>query len=194
MAIQLTKKTDSKSLLKIISVTDSAIDWDASYAEPGDLEDDTPTAKQDDLPEVSEENSLSLEDQKKRRYSRDHDTTKLKFKQDDLPTQFVFNHPHRVDVARKIREISGQIYAAQSAGKNAKADKDMFTLVFHNFYMGLEQGFGNQREAAPRINGRVTDEYLQTLEDAEVFMELNRAFMTVYNEDRSKDKAVKAGK
>lgn len=200
MAIKLTKATDAKKVLKVIPSGDSAIDWDASYSEPGDLEDDDDDDKAVDdstLPDVQDVDSgLSLTERKQRKYRREHDLTKLRFKQDDLPTQFVLAHPHRVDVARKVRELSGQIYTAQAGGRNAKAERDMFTSIFHNFYLGKEEGFSGEREPAPRANGRVTDEYLQMLEDAEVFMEINNAFMRVYNEDRTKAaaKAQRAGK
>ena len=198
MAAKLAKTTEKKKALKLISVTDSAIDWDSSYAEPGDLEDDDADDSADadsDLPHVDEATeSLSLIEMKKAHYKKSHCTDKLKFKTNDLPTQFVFGHPHRVDVARKVREIGSAIYAAEQRGQKNKADKDMFTAVFHHFFLGTEEGFSGDRVPPPRIGGKVTDEYLQGLEDAEVFVELNVAFMRIHNVDRNKERGETLGK
>lgn len=191
MSIKLEKTTNGTKTLKIISVVDSAIDWDESYPNPEDLQDELEEEKQHDvneLPNINTSDSveLSLEKRKKAHYERHHDESKLRFKQDDAPTLFVFAHPHRVDVARKMREIAANMYADTQRGKKDKVDRDMFTAVFHHFYLGTEQGFGGTREVAQRINGRMTDDLIQALEDAEVFIELNSAFMRVYNQDRTK--------
>lgn len=191
MAVILQKTTDSKKLLKIISVTDSAIDWDASYPNPEDLQDDeedNDSKEITELPDFIEANNEPLEKRKKDHFSKHHDESKLKFKQDDAPTLFIFQHPHRVDVARKMRELASEMYADSQKGKKSKVDKDMFTAVFYNFYVGMEQGFGGVLEKPNKINGRITDDTIQGLEDAEVFIELNAAFMRIYNEDRSKKK------
>lgn len=192
MGIKLEKVTDGKKTLKIISVLDSAIDWEASYADPEDLEEETSKEEKNnnnnELPDVivADHENVPLEKQKKDHYSRHHDESKLRFKKDDLPTLFVFAHPHRVDVARKMRELASNMYADTQKGKKEKVERDMFTAVFHHFYLGTEQGFSGEREPVQRINGRITDDVIQALEDAEVFIELNSAFMRVYNQDRSK--------
>jgi hypothetical protein len=191
MAVKIEKTTDSKKLLKIISVTDSAIDWDMSYPDPEDLQDDEESNDSKDitdLPEFVEVIDVPLEKRKKDHFSKHHDESKLRFKEDDAPTLFVFQHPHRVDVARKMRELASEMYTDAQKGRKTKVDKDMFTSVFHNFYVGMEQGFGGTLEKPNKINGRITDDTIQALEDAEVFIELNAAFMRVYNEDRSKKK------
>jgi len=193
MAVKLEKTTDIKKTLKIISVIDSAIDWDESYPNPEDLqdEDEIEERKQhnvNELPVVVEKVEMSLEKQKKDHYAKHHDETKLRFKKDDEPSLFVFAHPHRVDVARKMREIASNIYADTQRNKKDKVERDMFTSVFHHFYLGSEQGFGGTREVAVRVNGRMSDDAIQALEDAEIFIELNSAFMRVYNQDRNKSK------
>lgn len=194
MAVKIQKTTDQKKVLKIISVTDSAIDWDESYPNAGDLEDDDADEEdeklEDDsaLPTVAEVVSLDPVEQKKAHYRKHHDESKLKFKADDKPTLFVFGHPHRADVSRKMRELAGSMYANDRRGNKEKVDRDMFTAVFHHFYLGMEQGFEGQRELVARVNGRLTDETLQGLEDSDVFIELNSAFMRTYNQDRSKGK------
>lgn len=187
MAVNLVKKTDNKKILKLISVADSAIDWDQSYSEPGDLEDDEEIEIDDgQLPVIAENIPTSLLEQKKAHYTKFHDESKLKFKADDLPTLFAFAHPHRADVSRKMRELAAGMYS--SGSKKDKGNKDMFTAVFDHFYLGMEQGFSGERQAVARINGRLTDDAVQALEDAEVFIELNAAFMNVYNQDRTKEK------
>lgn len=190
MAVKLEKTTDSKKVLKIISVTDSSIDWDDSYPDAEDLEEEEEIKKieDDNLPVVTELVDLTLEERKKAHYSKHHDETKLRFKKDDIPTLFIFAHPHRVDVSRKMREIASNMYSDSQRGKKDKVEKDMFTSVFHYFYLGMEQGFSGERETVQRINGRITDDIIQALEDAEVFIELNSAFMRVYNQDRYKNK------
>lgn len=188
MAVKLEKTTDDKAVLKIISVTDSAIDWDASYPDPLDLQDDDQTdEKESDLPTFTESGrELSPVERKKAHYQVHHDESKLRFKQDDMPTLFVFHHPYRASVARTMREIAAEMYANTQKGKGDKVERDMFTAVFQRFYIGMEQGFGGERETAPRINGRLSNDTVQALEDAEVFIELNAAFMRVYNQDRNK--------
>lgn len=190
MAVSLEKKTDKKMMLKIISSTDTAIDWNESYPSPEDLQEEDVESSKDssELPVIVEQKEMSLVEKKKDHYSRHHDDTKLSFKKDDSPTLFVFQHPHRADVARRMREIASGMYADSQRNKKAKVESDMFTAVFQNFFVGTEQGIGAKLEDAPRINGRLSDEYIQSLEDAEVFIELNAAFMRVYNQDRSKSR------
>jgi len=192
MSVKMQQTTDQKKLLRLITVVDSAIDWDASYPDPMDLQEDEESEMLDDvssLPKIKEVKAgLTPTEEKKEHYKKHHDETKLKYKGDDAPTVFVFSHPHRADVARKMREIASGIYSDSQRGKKDKAETDMFTAVFNHFFVGVEEGFGADLVRVKRINGRVTDELIQSLEDAEVFLELNSAFMSVYNEDRTKKK------
>jgi hypothetical protein len=135
------------------------------------------------LPEVDDAPALKGIELKKAKYQTEHDLTKLKFKDGDEPTLFVFHHPHRVDVAQRVRELAGDMRDTKK-----KTDRDMLTAVFNNFFAGIEEGFKGERQAAPRVNGRLSVDYLQGLEDAEVFIELNAAFMRVATEDRTSKK------
>ena len=192
MAIKLEKSTDAKKVLKLISVVDSAINWDESYSDPQDLNEDEEETKKSNgdssLPDVGAEDlvELPLLERKKAHYSKYHDESKLRFKENDLPTLFVFCHPHRADVSRKMRELASAMYADSQRGKKEKIERDTFSAVFHSFYLGREEGFSGERIDAPRMNHRITDDTIQELEDAEVFIELNAAFMRVYNQDRTK--------
>lgn len=88
-----------------------------------------------------------------------------------------------------MREIGHELYSDMSRGKKEKSNRDMFTAVFHHFYKGYESGFSGTELVQPqRLNNRLTDDAVQELEDAEVFTELNAAFMQVYNQDRNKSK------
>lgn len=187
MAIKLEQITESKKMLEIISVKDSAIDWDNSYSQEEDFQDEDSETKNsnDEIADsIETQEFVSLEKRKKDHYQRHHDASKLKFKIDDTPTVFVFHHPHRADVSKKMRELASQMYADRS--KKEKVERDMFSSVFHYFYVGTKQGFGSELEKANKINNKIPDSLIQALEDAEVFIELNSAFMRVYNQDRTK--------
>lgn len=191
MGIKLEKTTDPKLRLKLISVIDSAIDWDSSYQDPSDLVDDDLDKQQEsaeELPDISVSAVVeqSLEKRKKAHYEKHHDESKLRFKEGDMPTLFVFHHPHRSDVSRKMRELASMMYADSQKGRKDRVERDMFSAVFHSFYLGREEGFGGELIPVQKINQRITDDAIQELEDAEVFIELNAAFMKIYNQDRTK--------
>lgn len=154
MAVKLERKTQDKQLLKLVSVIDDAIDWDAMYPD-----------------ETSDE-------RKKVRYKDSYDIQELKFVEGKQPSLFVFQHPHRVEIARKIRHI----VSAQIQGK---VTSDMHTELWDIAYLGLQDGMdGAEREEPPRRDGHITDGFFQTLEDSGVFLELGTAFLSLAHRDR----------
>lgn len=159
MAIKVQKRTNNALLLKLVSVDDSAIDWEQSCLDGGDNEDD-----------------------RRESYGKDHRISRLKFKEgEDSPTIFVFEHPNRVDVARKLRGL----YTKQIAGNG---DTDLFTEVWDRTFIGTEDGLdGAAMVCVPRRNGRITDDSFQALEDSGVFGELAGAYLQVANADRAAD-------
>jgi hypothetical protein len=172
MAIQIKKVTGSDKLLKIISVLDSAIDWDKSFSQGND--------------------DYTLED-KQKLYEKDHEISRLVFLTEidhvtgqtvDLkPTMFIFNHPLKVEISRKIRSVWSNNLARGVSGKS-----DLFTDIFNVAYMGTEEGLdGGILELAPRRDGVITDAYMQGLEDSGVFEELSTAIISVINKKPSLD-------
>lgn len=157
MAVKIQKKTESSQLLKLISVTDDAIDWSKSYADEDASDDD-----------------------KKLRYAKEHDLQALVFADGAAPTLFVFEHPHRVDVGRKIRGLYTKSLTGQGVGV------DLWTEIWDKAYLGTEEGLdGAPRDQPPRRDGRMTDAYFQALEDSGIFAELALAFLAVVGRDRS---------
>ncbi len=159
MGVKLKKQTERDLLLRIVLSVDSAIDWEKTY------------------PEIMEH------DDKVAEYKRTHDATKLVYIEGDQPSLFVFDHPKRVDVGRKIRGL----YARQQV--SSKEQIDLFTEIWDKAFLGIEEGHDSGPLVSPnRINGRITDEYFQSLEDSGVFSEAAFAFMQAA--DRSSDNAL----
>lgn len=157
MAIKIEKRTASNRLLKVVSVRDDAIDWKRSFAEEPDAD----------------------EDWKRAEYTRFHDTSKLVYLDDLKPTFFIFDHPARVDVSRKVRAV----YSAALATK--KGSSDLFTEVFNVAFLGIEEGFDAVMAQAPRREGVIGDVYMQGLEDSGVFEEVASVFIDALNRKNS---------
>lgn len=154
MGIEIKKVTSGDRLLKIISVLDDAIDWEKSFPD---------------------ERDSSIEE-KQRVYERDHDLSQLVFLEDKKPTMFVFKHPLRVDVSRKIRNV----YTLNLSRGSARSD--MFTDIFHVSYLGTEEGIdGGILAEAPRRDSLITDAYMQGLEDSGVFEEIAQTVVAIIN-------------
>lgn len=155
MAIKLQRKTNNTQLLKLVSVLDDAIDWEKTYGD---------------------ESSLP---RKRSRYLKEHKISDLVFAEGVQPTLFVFEHPCRVDVARKIRHL----YTKQMT---ARDQSDIFTEVWDKSFLGTEEGLdGSAREEPARRDSHITDGYFQTLEDSGVFEELAAAVLEVANENQA---------
>lgn len=159
MGIKIEKTTNASLQLKLISVKDSAIDWAASYPDEAELA------------------------QKKAVYQNEYDLQKLVFVEGEKPTLFVFRHPKRVDVSRKIRGIFSQQI-------NGQAQQDLFTEIWNTSFVGTEEGLdGGALVEADRRGNRITDNFFQALEDSGVFEELAAAFCRIANNDRTSEEA-----
>ncbi len=159
MGVSLTRRTQSHQLLKLVSVTDDAIDWQATYPD------------------------MEGEEAKRKRYEGDHDVASLKFLEGKTPTLFVFEHPARVDVDRKVRRSWTNLIKPNS-------NTDLWTDVWNDVYLGKEEGFLDApREEPSRQGGKLTDNFLQSLLDAGVFDELGQALLNVAQQGAKSDNA-----
>lgn len=151
MAVKLVKSTAKEQQLKLVSVRDDAIDWYATYPEMG--------------PDVKS---------KKKRYEKERDVTVLRWEEGKKPTLFVFHHPKRAEIARRMR-----ITYTRTLSDSAKAE--IFTEIFNEAFIGTQEGFEGKMDAAPRIDDKITEDYYQALEDAGVLTEIAGAFLAVVN-------------
>lgn len=164
MAVKLKKTTQADQLLKLISLTDTAIDWGKSYTHVEDSEDE-------DWQQRKVEHVVSP------------DLSKLSFKDGEAPTLFVFKHPRRVDVRRELRAA----YAKQMQGKS----QDIFSEVWELAFIGTEEGLdGVKLDTAPRRGGKLTTEYCQALEDAGVLPEMANALLNYARSSVDDDETV----
>lgn len=154
MAVKLERKTPRDKLLKVVSSTDSAIDWEKSF--PG--------------AELTEKG-------KRDEYDERHELDKLVFKDGDHPTVFVFDHPARADVCESLRGA----FAAQASGRGGS---DLYNAVFNDAFLGTQEGFDGVMNKPLKRNGKLTPEYLQALLDAGVFEELATTFIRVFRDTR----------
>lgn len=163
MAVNLAKKTSADQLTLIISVIDSAIDWDRSLLAT----------------------SAQTIEEKKKYYSRVHDARTLVFKEGEIPTVFVFKHSKRVDVKKSVRLVASRM---SGVGRSTE-DVDLLEEVFQKCFEGTREGLDGKQNQAPRVNGTITQEYLQALADAEddeghahdLFDELAAAYLATIN-------------
>lgn len=149
MGVKIVKTTDAKQKLKLISITDSAIDWDEMYLDQ----------------------AFETKQEKEDFYRKDYKIQDLKFLDGDTPTLFVFEHPKRQDIASRIRDF----FAKQERGRN---ESDMHTEVFNAAYIGTEEGIDGAVSPAPRRDGKITNDHLQALQDSNVFNELAQVVLT----------------
>lgn len=148
MALKLERRTNSHQLLKLVAVADDAIDWALTYGPDGGSEAD-----------------------RRKRYEKSHDVRDLVFKDGTTPTVFVFEHPARVDVDRKVRRFWTDMLKPGSKA-------DLWTDVWNELYLGKEEGLVDApREEPPRQGGNLTESFLQLLVDADVFDELGQAVL-----------------
>lgn len=173
MAIELKKVTQANQTLKVIASSDTAIDWDA-------MEDkEAPEGRAEHLPE------LTPTECKKAAYMDGHDTASLKFKDGDKPTLFIFKHPHRQDVATSMRSLYSKIYNPMN---NKNLGVELFKEVFDGAFIGTEDGFDGPLSQVPRDKTRkISADYLQALNDADVFDELALSFIDCANAKKKKD-------
>lgn len=147
MSIKLEARTNNRQLLKLVGIEDDAIDWDATYPDEGSL------------------------DAKRARYLRTHDIRELQWKEGCDPTVFVFEHPARVDVDRKVRHYWTQLL--KPGAKN-----DLWIDVWNGLYLGLEEGLVNApRQEPPRQGTELTQGFLQALLDEALLQELGQAVL-----------------
>ncbi len=154
MALKAGTKTPKDRLLKVISVLDTAIDWEKSYSEDRDLS----------------------EDGKQNSYLVTHDISQLVFLEGEKPTLCVFKHPARVEVSRKVRAA----YTRHLSNMNGKSD--LFTEIFNIAFLGKQEGLDSESIAeAPRRDGVITDDYMQEFEDCGAFEEIGAYLIAVIN-------------
>lgn len=160
MAVKLQRVTDSHQLLKLVSVTDDAIDWAHTYPKLG-------------KPEDGQEIDPQAIDMKKARYLETHAIGDLVFLDGVNPTVWIFEHPARVDVDRKVR-------IAWTECLKPGSKSDLWTSIWHDVYLGKEEALdGAPRDEPPRQGDRLTTAFMQLLVDAKVFDELGQAVLDI---------------
>lgn len=161
MAIKIHAITQNKQLLKMVSVLDDAIDWEATYPDE------------------------SSQPRKESRYKSERNVNDLTFKEGESPTVFVFEHPDRVDVARKVRGL----YQRGISSAGSKDQNDIWTEVWDKTFLGTQEGFEGKLEAPTRRGDHITDGYFQGVEDAGVFEEFAGAFLDIGGKNKAAERA-----
>lgn len=168
MATEIKRTTDPKRLLKLVPMVDDAIDWELSYPDVVD-----PVEGDDGKPSLTEARKIA--------HVQQCDLTQLRFIEGRVPTLFVFKHPHRVDVARELRQLVYQLPAAVKGG-NAKP-LDAIAETWQIAFIGTEEGLdGGALSEAPRRGSRLPDDYIQALTDSGVFEALGGAVLSTFRE------------
>ena len=158
MAIKLNRVTASNQLLKLVSVTDEGIDWDKSFPNIAGLE------------------------KKKAHYHKTLRAKELVAKDGEEITVFIFKHPKRVDVSKEIRGLYARM-------QNQVKETDLLTEVWEKAFVGTQEGFSDEAQLTcpPKIDGEITEEYIQALQDAKVFGEIALLFLSAATTDSSGD-------
>lgn len=171
MSVSLTKKTSADSIVKLVSVVDSAIDWEKSYEHvaPPKME-PAKDLSQEKLEEFENIKAAQHIELKKARFIETHEISSLQFLEGERPTVFHFKHPKRVDVQSKVRSFAAKNQMAMQAGN--EMDLDALTEILHICYLGMSDGFDKEMEHVSREKGRITVDVLQAFEDNEILLEL----------------------
>jgi len=160
MSVKIERKTALDKLFKCISVTDSAINWEKSYSD------------------------LQLtDDKKKERYVKSHSLDSISFIAEDKPTVFVFKHPHRAEIKKEVRSLYTKI------SEDKKESIDLFSEVIHLAFLGTQDGLDGALVEVPRgLENKITDDYIQAIEDADILIEI--AMALVKAGDNKKDDGI----
>jgi hypothetical protein len=171
MAIDLKKRTSANMTLRIVSVHDSAIDWNGSYANQ----------------DIAREDDESVEEAKKRMYRESHDDAMLAWNDQppyggDEPTVFVFRHPRIAEVREAIQ---GKLLNLQGVGGKQSDPGRIAREVLNAAFIGTAAGIGGEVSEAIRQKNRLPEDYIQALIDASVLDELSGAVLSAMNETSS---------
>lgn len=130
MAISLVS-VEVSELVKIISVSDSAINWDLS------------------VPNAIPEDDENVEDAKKRVYSEERDISSLVFKPDDLPTYFIFKNPKTLENSKAISNVQLSV-AGVGSGKKKRDASDLWFVTFDSLLIGTASDPMSEPTPIPR--------------------------------------------
>lgn len=149
------KKVAKDQKLKIVSVRDSAIDWDESYK--GEI---------DDI-EV-----------KQQEYAKNHDLSKIVFLEGVEPWYFIFEHPLRIDIKSRINGIY-----SKDKDKEKDVFREILNIAYLGYEVGLDGTLVEVPRRAANIEGKrvITEEAMQALSDSVVFEEISMAFFSILN-------------
>lgn len=162
MAINLKAKIDKAQTISLVSIHDDAIDWSQTF--PG------------------------IEPEEKRKAFKEClDLGQICFA--GTPTLFVFAHPRRVDIATEMRKVYSAIYSNNGDLKNRP---DLLSEIWHIAFRGTREGEKGEQKAAPRVDGKIAQDFMQGLEDADVMDELALKFLAAYKRSEG-DAAAEVG-
>lgn len=171
MAISLVSQSVS-DYVKLISVSDSAIDWEKSYTDVEIKEDET-------------------EEQAKARAHIDaFDCSKIAFKPDDLPTVFVFKNPRALENSRLISNVQLGV-AGIANGKSKLEACDLWFRTFDLLLVGTATNMIDDPTYIPRDkNTKMIEKgILQSLSSQGVVSELAGILLSIASDKKNVKKS-----
>jgi len=165
MAISLVPQNVS-DYVKLVSVSDSAIDWEKSFVNAECKDDEE-----------------SIEDAKKRALLETRDVTQLAFKPDDAPTYFIFKNPKSLENSKAISNIQLGI-AGIGSGKKKLEAADLWFSTFDALCVGTASDLLSDPVYIPRDkHTKLIDRgVLQALAAQGVVSELAGVLLSLNNE------------
>jgi hypothetical protein len=167
MTFKLEKSTQAKARLRVVSVNDTGIDWEASY------------------PEVEATEDQSALVRKRIVHQQVYDLSKVVAKEGEALMYFEFEHPRRVDMYRKMQaavtESQVQMNGLRQNGRGQ--NHDLFAAVLNATFIGHTENPSEQAPAEERgKDGKLTLDFIQTLIDLDLYGELANVVLQFWNE------------
>jgi hypothetical protein len=129
MAIKLVQETKIAEYVKLISVVDDAIDWDASYQNAEKKEDET------------------TEEAKKRAHVETRDYSQVVYLEGKEPTVFVFKNPKLLENSRSLSNIQ---MGVAGVGRVKNEACDLWYRTFDVLCVGTAENMLDEPKALPR--------------------------------------------
>lgn len=170
MAISLVSKNVSE-YVKLISVNDSAIDWDASYPDVEVGEDDT-----------------ELLEAKQKYHIDSKDYLKLVYKENDEPTIFIFKNPKTLENNKLISNIQ---LGVAGIGKKKSEAADLWFQTFDALCIGTASNMLDEPTYIPRDKNtkQIDKGVMQALSSQGVISEMAGILLSISNDKGTSKKS-----
>ena len=156
MAININPVHIPKAYVYLVSLTDDAIDWNASFPDVHEA--------------ATEEEVLTGVEAKKHKYKEDYDIKNLVFIAGKLPTVFKFKNPSILANKEALDSARTEAFISLNPKQKKPSPGALNRCIWNACFCSYSQGLDGEAEYTVTKN-TVASEYLQAFSDAGVLSE-----------------------